>query len=304
MAENQEPHDLFDRVFKRLMHLSNTAVVSFINGLFGTNHPLTSKVEYLATEQVDENLRKTNSDMIIGINGSRYVIEFQRKDDNTMAIRIFYYAYSDSLNTKYTDDAGVMVLEFPKATVIYLESTGKTVETLRLLFPGGSEHTFTVPVLNLLEYSIPDLKKQNLQLLLPFYVLKLYDKIKKAKSGDERKNKAPELIALLKEIEGATDTAVEIGSLRDEDTRSIIELLEKVYNHLYKSYDELQEANKMAEKLLELRTDKIIKETWQKAEKATWQKAEQKAVREKQAIASNLRGFGLTDEQIQRAVMF
>jgi hypothetical protein len=30
---------LFDMVFKRLIHLSGPAVVHFINGLFGTNYP-------------------------------------------------------------------------------------------------------------------------------------------------------------------------------------------------------------------------------------------------------------------------
>jgi hypothetical protein len=286
--------------------LSNTAVVSFINGLFDVNHPLSSKVEYLATEHVDKKLKKTHSDMVIGINGYRYIIEFQRKNDSTMAMRIFIYTYSDAFDTKSIDDAGIIFLDFPKATVIYLENTGKTVETLRLRFPDGSEHIFTVPVLNLLEYSIPDLEKRNLQLLLPFYVLKLNDKIKKAKSSDERQQMAPELIVLLEAIDRATDTAVANGTLNYEDTVDIIEILEKINNYLYKQYNELQEANKMAEQFLELRSDTIVKETWKKAEQATWQKAEQKfkqeSAYEKQAIASNLRGFGLTDEQIQRAI--
>ncbi|AEF83839.1 hypothetical protein TREPR_2638 [Treponema primitia ZAS-2] len=37
-------HDIFDRSFKFLMHLSNRAVINVINGLFGTNHPLDSPV--------------------------------------------------------------------------------------------------------------------------------------------------------------------------------------------------------------------------------------------------------------------
>ncbi|GMO30644.1 MAG: hypothetical protein Ta2B_11530 [Termitinemataceae bacterium] len=66
-AESREPHDLFDRAFKRLMHLSNPTVINFINGLFGVNHPLDSKVEYLATEHVDGKMKKTENDMIVTI---------------------------------------------------------------------------------------------------------------------------------------------------------------------------------------------------------------------------------------------
>jgi hypothetical protein len=317
MPENNDPHDLFDLAFKRLMRLSNTAVVTFINSLFGERHPLTSKVDYLATEEVDNNLNKTISDKVIGIDGIHYLIDIQRKNDNSMAIRIFEYTYADALNTKNIDDDGVIFLEFPKATVIYLKNTGKTEETLHLRFPDRSMHTFTVPVLNLLEYSIPDLEKKNLYLLLPFYVLKLHDKIKKAKSSDERRLLAPQLIALIQEIEAATDRAVEAGMLSYEDTIETIELLDRIYNHLYSLFNELQEANKMAEQFLELKCDKILKElreekqkaekeTWQKAEQETWQKAareyEHKFIQKEQAIAANLRGFGLTDEQIRSAI--
>jgi hypothetical protein len=255
MPDTDKPHDLFDLAFKRLMHLSNTAVINFINGLFGTNHPLTSKVEYFSTEAVNDKLQKTNKDMVIGIETSRYITEIQRKDDKTMPLRIFIYSYNAALNTRTADTQGVITLDFPKAAVIYLENTGKTSETLLLRFPDNTEHTFTVPVLNLLEYSIPDIEKQNLQLLLPFCVLKLYDKVKQAKSSDERSR--------------------------------------------YKSYNELQEANKMAEQFLELRSDTILKKLAKAEQRAA--KAEQKAAREKQAIADFLRANGTPDDLLSRA---
>jgi hypothetical protein len=300
MPKTNDPHDLFDLVFKRLMHLSSVAIVSFINGLFGTNHPLTSIVEYFETESVSSKLKKNCKDMVIGINGKRYIIELQRRNDKTMALRIFIYSYSDALNTQSADENGVIILDFPQAAVIYLENTGKTNETLRFRFPDNIEHTYTVPVFNLLEYSIADIEKQNLQLLLPFYVLKLHDKVKQAKSGDERQRLTPELITLLKEIERAIDQAVTADTLNDEDTKIIIELLDRVYNNLYKSYNELQEANKMAEQFLELRVEKAAQEAWQKA-RQVMQEAEQKAAREKQAIADFLRANGTPDDLISRA---
>jgi hypothetical protein len=135
---------------------------------------------------------------------------------------------------------------------------------------------------------------------LPFYVLKLHGKIKKAKSGEERRRLEPELIALLKEIDKATDKAVATGTLNNDDTRVVIELLDKVYNHLYRSYPELQEANKMAEQFLELRTDKLANEL--REAKLRVEKIEKKYSQEKQAIAANMRSIGLNDEQISRVL--
>ncbi|MDR2482083.1 MAG: hypothetical protein LBD08_00445, partial [Treponema sp.] len=46
------PPQLFDRMFKRAMRLSSPAVIRFINGVFGTSHPLDAEVEYLSTEHI------------------------------------------------------------------------------------------------------------------------------------------------------------------------------------------------------------------------------------------------------------
>ncbi|GHU44983.1 hypothetical protein FACS1894190_16890 [Spirochaetia bacterium] len=100
--------------------------VLFLNGLFKSNHPLTSKVEYFSTEHVDDKLKKTTKDMVIGIETDRYIMEVQRKDDKTMATRIFVYSYNAALDTKHTDDKGVIIIDFPNAAVIYLEVTKKT----------------------------------------------------------------------------------------------------------------------------------------------------------------------------------
>ncbi|GHU39162.1 hypothetical protein FACS1894190_02650 [Spirochaetia bacterium] len=48
---------VFDLLFKDLLHLSNKAVISFINGLFSTKYPPDSEITYLDKETVNEDLK-------------------------------------------------------------------------------------------------------------------------------------------------------------------------------------------------------------------------------------------------------
>ena len=78
MALKRETRQLFDLMFKNLIHLSAPAIVQFINGLFGTAYPADSKVEYPATESVSKKLKKLMSDTIIIINDKHaYHIEVE-----------------------------------------------------------------------------------------------------------------------------------------------------------------------------------------------------------------------------------
>lgn len=66
-----EYHDMYDRMAKRCLMLSNRAIIQFINGIYEVNHPLDSEVTYNWTEHEDDDLRKTLADTIITIGGSQ-----------------------------------------------------------------------------------------------------------------------------------------------------------------------------------------------------------------------------------------
>ncbi|GHU47064.1 hypothetical protein FACS1894200_01830 [Spirochaetia bacterium] len=68
----EDDSQLFDKIFKLMLFLSNRAVISFINGLFRTNHPLDSVVAYPNTEFVSTHFKRIQSDLLITINGTRH----------------------------------------------------------------------------------------------------------------------------------------------------------------------------------------------------------------------------------------
>ena len=83
------------------------AVVQFINGLFGTEHPLDSVVDYPNTENVSRKLKRLLSDMVVIINGLHvYHLEAEIRDDESIAIRVFEYGFAEGLRTKKILDGG------------------------------------------------------------------------------------------------------------------------------------------------------------------------------------------------------
>ena len=65
----KEIHQIYDKAFKRILTLSDKAVINLINGLFGTDYPTNSKITYNWTEHEDRELKRTLSASILTING-------------------------------------------------------------------------------------------------------------------------------------------------------------------------------------------------------------------------------------------
>ena len=117
----RETQQIFDLILKRLLRLSGPAVIQFINGLFGTNHPQDGTVEYPNTEYVSQKLRRLMSDIVVVINGVHvYHLEAEIKDDESIVIRMFEYDFAQALSTKTVSDGGEKItIKFPNARIIY-----------------------------------------------------------------------------------------------------------------------------------------------------------------------------------------
>ena len=87
-------YQIYDKIFKKILTLSATAVVNLINGLFDTNYPTDSTITYNWTEFEDNEIRKILADTIITINGKHsYHMEAQMTDDEDIIFRVFEYGF-------------------------------------------------------------------------------------------------------------------------------------------------------------------------------------------------------------------
>jgi hypothetical protein len=244
---DRETHDLFDRIFKLILQrTSDRAVVNFINGLFGAGHPPDSAVERPNPETVWPNLSKTQADLVLGIGASRYLVEAQAGDDETIAMRIFRYSLGAAAKTQ---EGHVLTVRLPEARIIYWEHAAKTPDLVVIrLQTGEKEHyDYKVPTVKFLDHTIAELEAMNLGILLPFYVLKLRKKVAAARAGERRRELFRELPKLREELAAAIGKAEKTGLIAPDDRGLIVELEDTLSSQLYERYDEYKEAKAMAD---------------------------------------------------------
>jgi hypothetical protein len=225
------------------------AVVQFINGLFGADHPLDSKVEYSNTETVSRKLRRLLSDILVIVNGVHvYHVEAEIGHDENIVIRVFEYGFAEGLRTKTVLDGGKRItLKLPEARIIYWETTKHTPDEVVLVleFPDGGSYEYKVKALKFLSHEIHELEEKKLAILLPFYVLKLRRQVASAKKPETRVKLAKEMSVLLDDLVAAVERAAYARLMTETDKRSVLEYLERLYRELYKGYKELREADVM-----------------------------------------------------------
>jgi CRISPR/Cas system endoribonuclease Cas6 (RAMP superfamily) len=249
---------VFDLLLKKLLHLSNKAVISFINGLFNKKYSMGSTVEFLPTETVSKKLRKLMSDTRVKIGNEIYIIEGQIRFDGEMMIRVFEYGYYSGLTEK-TFENGVRTVEIAPAKVIYWEGTARTPakQTLLLKFPDGFAYNYEVETFTPLTHSVKELEKKGLAILLPFYVLKLRKQIENAKTSAERKKMSGEMQILLDELVKTVEGCKRKGTIEDDDVPDILGGLERLFQELYGKYEEFMEDDIMLKDRLDMYTDKF-----------------------------------------------
>lgn len=76
-------YQIYDKIFKKILTLSSTAVVNLINGLFGTNYPTDSIIHYNWAEFESTELKRILADTILTINNQySYHMEAQITEDD------------------------------------------------------------------------------------------------------------------------------------------------------------------------------------------------------------------------------
>lgn len=249
-----ESSTIFDDVFRTMLEKMPQLAVPLINEVFGTSYPEDVKIIQKRNEhQTKKGRIITDSHLLIA--NRIYHIECQSTDDSTMVIRMIEYDFAISLEQVQKEN-GRYRMYFPQSCVLYLRGIKKRdTISVELVMPNGDTVEYTVPVVQVQEFTCDDMLRKRLLFLLPYHVIKY----EQEKDLDTDSEKWKEFLDECKKIESyLEENFLEKGN--EKSYRDMIELIIRIADHVFRDNEKVRKGfgDVMGGKVLELESDKLI----------------------------------------------
>ena len=218
------------------------------------------EIHFVNLQDGEETKRITDSSFeIIGEKETKFLLECQSTADSSMLIRIFEYATQIALDQGELEN-NVLKVEIPRSAILFLRSNGATPDkmTIEIKTPGGV-NSFDVPVMKAQKYSIDDIFEKGLLFLIPFYIFSHESRFQEYELDEDA---LKELKIEYMEIVKRLNSLLESGSISVYTKKMIVEMSNKVVNHLAQKYDNVKEGvtSIMGGKVLEYEAKQILNE--------------------------------------------
>ena len=249
-----ESSTIFDDVFRTMLEKMPQLAVPLINEVFGTSYPEDVKIIQKRNEhQTKKGRIITDSHLLIA--NRIYHIECQSTDDSTMVIRMIEYDFAISLEQVQKEN-GRYRMYFPQSCVLYLRGIKKRdTISVELVMPNGGTVEYTVPVVQVQEFTCDDMLRKRLLFLLPYHVIKY----EQEKDLDTDREKWKEFLDECKKIESyLEENFLEKGN--EKLYRDMVELIIRIADHVFRDNEKVRKGfgDVMGGKVLELESDKLI----------------------------------------------
>ena len=249
-----ESSTIFDDVFRTMLEKMPQLAVPLINEVFGTSYPEDVKIIQKRNEhQTKKGRIITDSHLLIA--NRIYHIECQSTDDSTMVIRMIEYDFAISLEQVQKEN-GRYRMYFPQSCVLYLRGIKKRdTISVELVMPNGDTVEYTVPVVQVQEFTCDDMLRKRLLFLLPYHVIKY----EQEKDLDTDREKWKEFLDECKKIESyLEENFLEKGN--EKSYRDMVELIIRIADHVFRDNEKVRKGfgDVMGGKVLELESDKLI----------------------------------------------
>jgi hypothetical protein len=271
MSKNEEVK--LDGILKALFSTSQQVLINFINKMFDMDYRYGDVVvTYGKTEfpLEDFNYDFIKADLILNFSEEKkktiYHIEFQTKNDTSMAIRMFQYGFHIGKDNSVLEN-NIKVVYFPRQLVIFIEENSKIKDELklRIVFPDGEKVDYSVPVMKYWEYTDINLIKEKLYILLPLQVFKFrkaFEHLKRKKDVGRSEfesvlQKAKNLsYKLAKEISELNN----IKEIMDNDFNSMLVAIQNLMAYLNRNYCKNENIEEEVSKMLKSFYDPAVEQ--------------------------------------------
>ncbi|MGN1148000.1 MAG: hypothetical protein ACI4TB_06225, partial [Lachnospiraceae bacterium] len=266
-----------------------------IKEIHGRDYPQGTPIEPLATEfsveRTETNeLHSIRADVDLLVNRKDiYHLECEIQNDGNMVLRMLEYDIHLALTYHQSGTEGIE-LHFPASAVLYLQDNGSTPDELfcKIRFQDGTSCDYRIPVLKVQSYTLEEIKKKHLSVLIPFLPLRFRKRVGSAEIKDRLDKE--ELTSFYRQLILMLEEEVAGGNLTVANRNILLSLLNKsMIRVFYKNASLLKEVIEMTEPILE--TEFEITERYRKMvedQKGQLTKMN-KALKEKDAVIDALK---------------
>ena len=256
----------YDDVFRTLLNDCSSLIIPVINEVFGECYSGQEKIVFAPNEHFlnqqggneDERITDT-SFKIEGKETKKYHLECQSSTDNSMLIRFFEYDTQIALDEGEIKE-NVLTVTLPHSAVLFLRYHASTPNMLkiRMVTPGGTVE-YDIPVMKSQQYTLEEIFEKELLLLIPFYI---FSHETRFEEYEKDKTKLKALQKEYEKIKNKLEELLEKGIISEYTRCTIIDMSNKVLEHIAKKYHSVREGVKsvMGGKVLEYEAKTIKRE--------------------------------------------
>ena len=259
MSENRK---IYDVTFKRMFRLSDRMLIKFVNKVFEKNFPLDAEVKFLDPGSEDEENEILEKDIYVEICGERFQIEAQSYWDDMM-FRLFEYAVSNPRKSYDRTDACHAVYRMPKQAVVFLKGKSRRHNKLyiKLILPDEQEVEYSVNAVRALGYTPQELAENDLEILLPFQMIRMYNRVNGYNSyTDKKKDKfLHDFENMCRDIRNTMDPLLTNGSITNDEYHEMLNITGTLEEYIYNSIEDISKkgVDSMLQERIIFRDDRI-----------------------------------------------
>ena len=262
---SETSRQLFDSIFWSSVVKMKEFVIPLINEVYNEKLSEYATVDLKPLKHVvrknrNRYIRREMDQLIRVIDGDLdrcYHFECETYYNKSLAIRIGEYGSAAAFDSVKVKDNGVEI-EVPYSAVIILKKanlvSNEFVVTIK--YPGG-EVKYSAPTIRVWDYSLEDIFEKRLFLLLPFYTMRIMDRLGKM----NRDNNSEPVKKIFYDINAKLDEAVGQGILDEYQKRTLTRYTESVVTRLLEKYSNLSKEvdTIMGGRIIDTDADVILK---------------------------------------------
>lgn len=235
----------YDDVFRTLLNDCSSLIIPVINAVFGEQYSGEEEITFSPNEHFlnrqggNEDERITDSSFTIhGKEMKKYHMECQSSSDSSMLVRFFEYGTQIALDEGEIR-GNTLTVTLPHSAVLFLRCSASTPDMLKIRIetPGGAVE-YDIPAIKSQRYTLQEIFEKNLLLLIPFYI---FSHEKRFWEYEKDATKLRGLQAEYGQIKNKLEALAENGAISEYVKCTIIDMSDKVLEHIAAKYDTVKE---------------------------------------------------------------